>query len=1573
MGFKKDLRDILTLLNNHKQLIFKQIMRTIPANYAQLQQAAILKELDDEIEKLLSVFSEQDATLESLKSSFQKLCTQRDKENQNTCMSYTALPEGVCNRLYLDIASIVFKPTQLDEIIPILMPDIKACLIVDISDFLSPKTASPLNTPEERVQMTLQNLPLTVLSTYPFQPSMFSNVITHDNVIIMLERIKKFPLTLHHKFYKLLTASYPEIGRKLYKHNDDLKQLLFDIGLIEKNGKTPNEVLTHFVNELIRSGSRYTGNEYAAESVIQACLQFRTYLDQLPQQFRDEVLALQATNQKTSLLAILDDYLAKGQCVETAAGQIKSIQENQRNIAVLKKVPFATEEQLNLVKQKYHKTISITGYDDTKALPESLQKELLKHIKINSTNDYIDLFLNLPSSEYHVFLTDAKIVCYPALPVDLGSAIEMLDEEQKVAFLDAIINQHQKFGGIQAILKLCINIKITDALENAIKRISPDNLAKIIRNNKLLGHALLHEATRTGNLEILHIFLKCLSEQDRLTALQEKNREGWAPIHYAAQNTNPDIFRTIWSSLSIQDQAIVANVAAYNGSKLLQFAAQKSHPEIWQTIWYFHSREEQLEAINGRNQNAHTLLHFALQNSDSHALRSILERSPSNLLAAVMTEDYFLHRAIQKNPPDFFYIIWKSLTEEERLTVANIKNRIGSSLLHYAAQNSQPEAWKFIWNFYSKEQRLLAIKENKQKNHALLDWALKNPNIEVLRTILEFLPNEERLDALVAKDKNGSPFLHLAIQSCSIEAFNLIWGLLTQKERLIVANAKTSYGSSLLHFAAQKSSPEMWKIIWDFSSDEDRLKAIKETNTENNYALLYCAAQNHNPDVLQSILEFLPEKDRLTALLVKSNDGFCPLHWVIKNYNKAGFDSLWEYLSSQDRVLAIQEKNQNQNLLQCAADTQPAILYTLLQELAKQDRAIAALEPHSTDGTLLNKAANWFKYEAAVLLWESLSEQERLDSIQVLDSDGNTLFHRAFLHRTSTFFRALWMSLSEQNRSLIINARNKNGDSLLHYAILKNKEEIFGILWKSLSKEEKLIAIQKKNNSGKTLLFLTSQGKPQIFNIICEDLTDNFRSGLLQEIAKDDTTMLHLAAKHNNTRLFLMLWQNIAPEDRLSAVQAKTSSGETLLHFAAQKNDRSEILRKILEDLSESDRLAAIRQKDNNDKTAVHWATLENAHNCLFTMLDFLSADEKRLVMQDSCNEYATLHHAIINNCLAASSAILSLSQQDRLVVVLENSKDGYNIFHRAIHKNSGIFYLIWKSLSRHDRLIAAKSRAMNGSGALQFAAQHSTADVWQTIWNVYSDQERRIAIKEKTSIDRYTLLHWAVQNTIQSPLHSILEFLSLDLVAALSEEDGNGNTPLHLALTNGRPDVLCTILKSLSEQERLAILKVKDKFGNTLLHHAAKHQNPEIWFTMIECLPEKDRLSTATEMSACGYTPLQKATENTTPEILLGILKLYPESERIEAIEMLEAWGRRNCLAFNYWNILCEEKEKIQATMATSPSTIDVNASNITPKQSDVSRFGIFSHSQSEISISKENLTPLQCSLLEGFSGFGS
>lgn len=307
MGFKKDMREILSLLNNHKQLIFKQKMRSIPSNYAQLQQAAILKELTDEIEKLFIIFFDQNATPESLKNSFQKLCDLRDKQNRSTCLSYTALPEGLCNKLYLDIANILFKPTQLDEIIHLLMPSIKECLTVEISDCLSPKTESPLNTQAERVQMSLQRMPLDILSSYPFQSSLLSEVITHDKLIFMFEQIEKFPLAIHHKFYKLLNNTYPEMGKKLYQHNDDLKQLFFDIELIEKSGKTPYEVLTHFANELIRSGSRYTGSEYAAESVIQACLQFRAYLDRLSQEFRDEILALQTTDQKTSLRSIVDN------------------------------------------------------------------------------------------------------------------------------------------------------------------------------------------------------------------------------------------------------------------------------------------------------------------------------------------------------------------------------------------------------------------------------------------------------------------------------------------------------------------------------------------------------------------------------------------------------------------------------------------------------------------------------------------------------------------------------------------------------------------------------------------------------------------------------------------------------------------------------------------------------------------------------------------------------------------------------------------------------------------------------------------------------------------------------------------------------------------------------------------------------------------------------------------------------------------------------------------------------------------------------------------------------------------
>lgn len=726
----EERNQILSEIENSKTLLIKQEIRKIPSNYAELQHAAVMKELHAETEKLSALFSDKNvSTLKALQAAFQELCRNREQDNQDTCLSFTAIPESVCNRLYFNIAMILFKPTSIDQIIPILMPSIKNRLAVEFSDLLSTNEADLPRTQTEKVQMSLQNQPLNTLVAYPAELAQLTKIIVGNDVVFTLEDIERYPLLIHYKLYKQL-ETHPIVKEKLYTHNDDFKQLSFDISLLEKSSRTPNEMLIKFTHELTRGGSRYTGSEYAAPSVTQACQQFQFYLDQFPKELKKELLALQPVSGNDSLKKILNEHLAKGRCVEEAAARIKLIQQNQRNTEILKKRPHVSEEQFKKMKEKYHQPMKVVGYETSKAIPTSLKVPLLKNINITSTSDYIDLFINLPASEYGLLLTYANITCNPALPDNLTQALEMLNEEQKTAFMTVLVTQRKKFGGIHEVLKFAVNSKMLAVCEEALKVVPDSKLAKIVRKKDAQGGTLLNSIILSKNPELFLLFWQRLSKQDRLTALNDKNNQLATLLHVAARDAGPDVFHALWteSQLSLP---LASQAKNSNGNTLLHCAAVNSHAKVFDIIWNNLSAEDQLIQSKLKDHTNKSPLYCAATNSNPIAFKTMwnnLSKKDQVLELQVKDRDgsALLHSAAQNSNPDIFLTIWNSLSEPEQLIALRLKDGYGNTFMHAAMHgNTNPETCKIIFNSLSKPFQSIAIQEGNCINETPLHDAIK--------------------------------------------------------------------------------------------------------------------------------------------------------------------------------------------------------------------------------------------------------------------------------------------------------------------------------------------------------------------------------------------------------------------------------------------------------------------------------------------------------------------------------------------------------------------------------------------------------------------------------------------------------------------------------------------------------------------------------------------------------------------------------------------------------------------------------------------------------------------------------
>lgn len=1460
------IKNIISILENHKQLISKQKIQTVPSHYAEIQQAAIELELDNEVLKLHDLFiNNTEASIEYLQNQFRELCEQRDKDIQNTCLSYTAIPEGACNQLYFEIANILFKPKQLDEIVSLLMPSITQSLAIEISDKLAPQSIV-LFRQEDRVQITLNPKPLNTLAKYAPKLSELTQAITGDNIILMLEGIKQFPLFIHKQINKLM-ETYPITKDKLYQHNDDFKQLAFDIELINKNGITSYERLTNFAYELTRSGARYSGSTYATNSATYACLQFHVYLDQLPEILRTELLALQPSTRNDSLANVME-HLEKGECVEVAARRIKLIQENQHNKIILNKRPSLSEEQLKKVKRKYLKPIAIIGYETTKRLPASVLEPILKNIKITSASDYIDLFINLPASEYIHFLTHADITCQPALPLELGAVLDMLDTEQKSAFLGTLITLKKKFGGINEVVKFCIANKITAIFSDALKLLSQKKIEGFVKNDHLSTASLFHQIISSNSLEIFQSLWAILTEKQRLIFLNEIENNGVNSLHLAAMNVHPDVFITLWNC-SPEIAALLLPSKITPGMNFLHYLAQNTNPETFIIIWKMIPKHILTSLIDMKDDKGKTPLRYAALNSNPIIFKTIWdflpEQSRLNELIFCSSEgDNLLHVAAKNSCPEIYLMIWNwdHFPEQNRLELINKVNDENNTPMHQLACNSHPAVligvwnnlaelyrsitmqiknsynrtvWhsafanrsasiKEVWNTLSEQDQFAILLEKNYEGNNVFTWAIINDSFDILEHVCERLSLENLKILFHDKNFNGSTPLHQIIEKRNIKMLNIIIKKFVQISDFIFT--EDNDGLHSLAIAMKFQTNDIAKILWNHLSPHQKQLAISDKE------ILYLAIKT-NPETFLMLWESLADHDKLKAINSKNLMGKTILQTATQNGHFITWKKIWDYHKEKKYDL-IHEINKKQ------VDT----LYTLLR-LAIYNKDFQIFD------TLLNH----------------LPSHDRFNAIKARDHHNTSVLRSACLYNVVKHFSLMWNSLSPQEQLAEVN------NNILHFCILNSSIDILGVILQS--QQNKLLIIQKKDPQGMSALQLTLRhGLTGKFNILWESLSIEERSTVLNV---DNLKLLHQAIDSATVESFHSLWQNFSSQEQLIIIN--NNKNAYLLHEAI-KRGHIQVFFSFWKSLSPSDKLAAIEM---HDYSFLYYA-LEHSHAKIFHAMWSIMSPQDRFSLLTKKDENGNLLFTLLiqrENLNAFNIIWNSLYDSEKMILI--NQKDAKDItaLHWAIQCGlDEFFFSFWQCLSDEDQLRFHQEKTIEGSGLLHFAAQKSCPKIWEFIWNLYSKETCLIKIQEKGKDDKNPL-HFAMETYNRKAICSILKLLPEENhFSALIEKDTTGKSSLDYALRDY--SFFKFVLEQLSQIDQAKVINLlSDKSTKVISVNPFDINTFNIWLMLLKSQPSETVLDIALGTKSKGSNIFEHLVYHGRHDLLIDLLELLSKQNR--------------------------------------------------------------------------------------------
>ncbi|CAM4455024.1 MAG: hypothetical protein LEGION0398_MBIBDBAK_00772 [Legionellaceae bacterium] len=117
-----NLKKRITLLLEEYESLVISTANVIITNYGVLKNVIIQQELQDEIRVIKGLLNNDDT---AIKEAFKKRCIARSYSNNNTILSISSIPEGICNQLYWKLALAIDGTLTEKEAFTLFFPQVK--------------------------------------------------------------------------------------------------------------------------------------------------------------------------------------------------------------------------------------------------------------------------------------------------------------------------------------------------------------------------------------------------------------------------------------------------------------------------------------------------------------------------------------------------------------------------------------------------------------------------------------------------------------------------------------------------------------------------------------------------------------------------------------------------------------------------------------------------------------------------------------------------------------------------------------------------------------------------------------------------------------------------------------------------------------------------------------------------------------------------------------------------------------------------------------------------------------------------------------------------------------------------------------------------------------------------------------------------------------------------------------------------------------------------------------------------------------------------------------------------------
>ncbi len=444
----EQIQAIKQLINEAKQILDETLGVGLNlTDYRSFIEYLLLKELDRDINHL-EFLLQNPYTFED---EFKNTCKERAKEPYDNGFNFCLYPGSQTNKLYWDIAHAVFES---DESTSVLFPKLSSITLVQFDDKILTgqtlfETKQSLKNPSVKmISQPLPRLAFTDLTSY---------VITEDQ-FFDVRSVESLPFRVQQQVQSLLKQNHPELGCKLYSHNDSFKILESDLQLLEFKEQTPRQAIERLVKGLLQGGETATGAFEAQKPAQLAYYRFFDYFKTLPETVQNELNQLKGSE---SFVAILNE-LRHGECVETVSEDLTVVLQRNHKNPLLDTLFLINHDLIAAIYRKYKTDLPLFSTKGINhQMPKLLAQEAFRMIDVAYFDGWLSFLIHCPPEIYEDLFT-----CFDKESSDdfleaVGQGIELdfFNTTQLNGLIKAIVAPNKLFTRIRERIDFAISCK----------------------------------------------------------------------------------------------------------------------------------------------------------------------------------------------------------------------------------------------------------------------------------------------------------------------------------------------------------------------------------------------------------------------------------------------------------------------------------------------------------------------------------------------------------------------------------------------------------------------------------------------------------------------------------------------------------------------------------------------------------------------------------------------------------------------------------------------------------------------------------------------------------------------------------------------------------------------------------------------------------------------------------------------------------------------------------------------------------------------------------------------------------